>query len=257
MGLCRDRARGPLAARAAALTNWKGFFNAYRLVNIRGDGDLLYQAGATVGGKPINASQFNAIVDSIKTGLQLVTDDSVLDLCCGNGVITHELAKVAGLVTGIDSSEPYIANAKAFKNAPNIRYIVGDVVNVNAWKGELPEKRNNKVLLYASLAYLTPEDLGSILAGLKEITTSRTVIMIGSVLDAKRKWKFFNTLSRRMTYAFKYRFLGRDTGVGRWWTQHEVEAIAGGNGYGCSLVRQNPIMHTAHYRFDAVLSRNS
>jgi len=239
------------------MTNWKDFFNTYRLVNIKGDGDLLYQVGITVGGKPISAPQFNAIVDSIKNGLQLVTDDVVLDLCCGNGVITHELAKVARSVTGIDSSEPYIANAKAFKNAANIRYILGDVVNVNAWKGELPDKRNNKVLLYASLAYLTPEDLGRILSGLKEITTSRTVIMIGSVLDANRKWNFFNTCSRRMIYVFKYRLLGRDTGVGRWWTPQEIEAIARENDYACSLVRQSPIMHTAHYRFDAVLSRIS
>ena len=239
------------------MENWKIIFNTYRVVPIENDSDLLYQVGTTVGGNPVSRAQFDAIVNSIKVGLRLEKDDSLLDLCCGNGIITFELAKRVKMVTGVDGSTPYIANARAFKNADNIRYVLGDVVNVETWKEELLGSRANKVLLYASLAYLAPVDFGRILSELKVITESDTVIMIGSILDAKRKLNFFNTFKRRMIYLFKYRLLGKDAGVGRWWTRHEIETIAKKNGYTCEFIHQNPVIHTAHYRFDVILTRTA
>ena len=141
------------------MKNWKEFWKSHRLVEIKGNDDLLFQVAHTVGGKPISTAQFNAILFSIKNGLQLTPDDSVLDLCCGNGVFTQELAKGVKSVIGIDCTEPYIANARIFKSAPNIRYILGDVVNIAAWENEINGQRANKVVLCASLQYFTIDDL--------------------------------------------------------------------------------------------------
>ena len=84
-----------------------------------------------------------------------------------------------------------------------------------------------------------------------------TVFMLTSVLDANKKWQFFNTFGRRVAYFFKHKLLGRDTGVGRWWTQKEIEEVARENGYASSFIRQNPDLYTSHYRFDVVLTRVS
>jgi len=54
--------------------------------------------------------------------------DSVLDIGCGNGSLTRDLAKKAKRVVGIDCNEKYIAQAKKNNGAANIEYVLGDVV---------------------------------------------------------------------------------------------------------------------------------
>jgi len=152
-------------------------------------------------------------------------------------------------------SEPYIANAKKHKSAANIRYVLGDVralAELDICQGEYPF---DKVLMYDSLAFFTPADLEGILFGLRKMTRNGALIMLGSVPDADKKWRFFNTFRRRIVYLFKYRLMGKDYGLGRWWTKSEIAGIAQRCGYECRFLDQNVILHTAHYRLDAVLIR--
>lgn len=239
------------------MINWKEFFQKYRIVDIKNDNDLLFQVGTTVGGKPISPEQFSAIVDSLTAGLNLQKNDSLLDLCCGNGVITHQLADKAGYVAGIDISAPYIDNAIKFKKKTNIEYFHSDVTDGPAIIHHTGGKTFNKISLYASLAYLTPPDLEKIMTYLNTLSPAHTCFMIGSILDQQKKWNFFNTFRRRVNYIFKYWLWGRDFGLGRWWSKAEISLIARKYGYTAEFREQNSILHTAHYRFDVILTRNS
>jgi len=100
--------------------DWKTFFESYRLVPIETDADLLYQVGATVGGKPISARQFAALLDDCRSALQLRSSDALVDLCAGNGVITYELSGQVDCAIGVDFSQPYIENARKHKARPNL-----------------------------------------------------------------------------------------------------------------------------------------
>ena len=237
------------------MVDWKTFFQGYRIIDIKGDADLLFQVGATVGGKPVSREQFDTIILSIEQGLKLSDNDSVLDLCCGNGVITFEIAKKAKKVVGIDSSKPYIDNAVKFKSAENISYLTADVTDTDKIIEACPGKLFNKAYCYASIAYLLPGDLEKLFLLFNKISGANFSFMLGSVLDRQRKWHFFNTFRRRVHYLIGYKLLGRDFGVGRWWTKKEIETIAKRHKYICRFIEQDKSLHTAHYRFDAVISK--
>lgn len=75
--------------------------------------------------------EFSRIAD--KKRLQFILDaitanipanEEVLDVGCGNGIITAAIGKAGFVVTGIDSSEKTIAAAKTSNNLPNVKFIV-------------------------------------------------------------------------------------------------------------------------------------
>jgi len=55
--------------------------------------------------------------------------NSVLDIGCGHGDVTHAVAKKAREVTGIDISAKNIAIAKSHYNKNNLDFITGDALN--------------------------------------------------------------------------------------------------------------------------------
>jgi 2-polyprenyl-3-methyl-5-hydroxy-6-metoxy-1,4-benzoquinol methylase len=74
-----------------------------------------------------NYHQF--FIDNISNG------DTVLDIGCGNGFLTSDIAKKAGNVTAIDMSERNIEIARRDFSRDNIDYICGDVTEFNFEKG--------------------------------------------------------------------------------------------------------------------------
>src|ERR1700750_1427456 len=51
--------------------------------------DLWGQVKRTVAGNPVDGSQIEMIVEAIRAGLQLTPDDNLLDIGCGNGVLSR------------------------------------------------------------------------------------------------------------------------------------------------------------------------
>ncbi len=70
-----------------------------------------------------NYHQF--FLDNIKTG------DRVLDIGCGSGDLSFDLAKKAKKVVGIDLNQEHLKKAKEKNKAENIDYILGDAVVYN------------------------------------------------------------------------------------------------------------------------------
>jgi SAM-dependent methyltransferase len=235
------------------MKKWKKFWQNYRVLEIKEDSDLLYQVGKTVMGKPISSIQCKAIIASIIEGLELNSEDNVCDLCCGNGIITYDIASTVNKVIGIDSSVQFIGNARKYKSRNNIKYVCDDILNANKYMfGE----DINKVILYDAIAYFSKNELIEVFNNIKNSSFKKIKIFIGSVLDKNRKFNYFNTLKRKMHYFINYIILRKDLGLGNWFSKKELEKIALNCGYKIKFLNQNSILHTAHYRFDAILHIN-
>jgi ubiquinone/menaquinone biosynthesis C-methylase UbiE len=145
------------------MTDWHHFWQNYRLVDITGDERLLFQVGKTVHGEVIDKLHFRILIEEIIDVLEINENDNILDLCCGNGVLTFELSRYAKYVLGIDFSKPFIENALKYKKNKNIDYLLSDVKELRKSLNNLKEKRFNKILLYDALAYFDEKELDALL----------------------------------------------------------------------------------------------
>ena len=138
----------------------------------------------------------------------------------------------------------------------DIVYFNNDVVELDKIRNKFNNKIFTKVFMHEALAYINENQFDKILSDIKSITSSDVKILIGGILDAQKKWNYFNTIQRKLTYLVKFKILGKEVGIGKWWNQKDIINIANRNGYQCKFIQQNSILHTAHYRFDVLITRS-
>src|ERR1051325_4969727 len=144
---------------------WKAFWDNYRPREPENDGDLFFQVGKTVNREPIPHYVFRRLLERLVAQLDLSLADHLLDLCCGNGLVSYDLAAHVGRLTGIDFAENLIRAAQKWKSRDNVAYYVGDVtapLSSLFGEGVCP----NKILMNDALAYFEPADLDCILGNL-------------------------------------------------------------------------------------------
>ncbi len=249
--------------------SWEKFWVKYP-----GDrnGNLLKQVGKTVGGVPISDEQFDKIIHSIVGRLDLQKTDHVLDLCCGNGIITNRLAPMVASIQGIDFSPTLVENAR--KGAP--KNVIFNRANLtgNGWQSNNYGSaiKYNKVLWYDALAFFTPHEVVNILRHASIMHERDNVyyrwdkvepaerVFLGSVLNEAKKENFYNTPARKLLHLrhkIETKLFGHDAkGIGRWWTDEEilnVSKVLGFNKF--TALPQPKELHTAHYRTDYILGR--
>lgn len=236
-------------------TNWKAFWQDYRIIDVKDNQDRLFQVGKTVGGKVIESAVYDDLIESVVQGLSLGKEDRLLDLCCGNGVMADSLATYAGAVLGVDFSVPYIESANELRSTENQFFVMEDVLKVDRKFVEEYGGLMDKVLLYDCLAYFDSESINTLAANLYELLNPGGKVFVGSILDRSRIWDFFNTPGRKWNYYFNIKFRGKSQGLGIWWTPSGISALFEKHGFKVILLPQPQSLHTAHYRLDLVLEK--
>ncbi len=228
------------------MTNWLEYWNGHP--RITESDEFLRQVGKTVSGEVIPESHVDAIVADIVGGLDLRADDRVLDLCCGNGLITRRCARHCRSIVGIDFSRPLIAVAREHFAADAIEYVEGDVCSLLA---ALRDEPFSKIYMYEALQHLADDQAQTVLSGLRESKSRTAPILFGSVPDRDRRWDFYDTPERREQYE---RAVAEGTEpIGHWWTKRELIALGERHGYAVEIRELNEVLHGARYRFHALL----
>jgi 2-polyprenyl-3-methyl-5-hydroxy-6-metoxy-1,4-benzoquinol methylase len=214
------------------------------------DDDFRRQVGRTAkGGIPTPAPELETVVDEVASCLSLEPRDRLLDLCCGNGLLTTRFAERCREVVGVDFSEPMIRVARTYHTRPNVEYVEGSVLRLD----QIVDGVFDKVCMIESLAYFRSEELALILRGTATHSTPHARVLFSGVLDEEAKWSFFNTPERRAIYE-RQQTEGNEV-MGRWWTRAEIGRIAAEQSYETEFLPQNNALNTAHYRFNVVMKR--
>jgi SAM-dependent methyltransferase len=215
------------------------------------------------------------IIDMLK-----ITDvDEVLDLCCGNGLVTARVAAVARQVTGVDYSRLLLQQARNISSADNITYLEGDARSLAR---VLAGRRFAKIYISAAFQYFDQQTGRDVLVGLREVAEPDAHLGILDVPDRARKaahmlravgrlllpeWApdFGGSHVRRFpTLRSRFAYLGRNAAssiglrsgepeIGHWWSRDAFRQLASECGFACTVLdqpRENP---QRTYRFDALL----
>jgi SAM-dependent methyltransferase len=231
---------------------WQSFWSSYRASTAAKEDDLFVQVGKTLNGQPIPQPIFRRMVEGIGRKLELKNGQFLLDLCCGNGLITFELARRVSNITAVDFTRHLIESACAFKAAPNIDYVCDDVLRPIA---ELVggTRTPDVVLMNDSLAYFHPCGLATLLRNIMNARQSLPFrFLVTGIPDHARKQNFYNT-PERMARHVQNETAGSvvNDGMGRWWHGDEIRDICAELGLAVDIEAQ-PVEVSA-YRMDALI----
>jgi hypothetical protein len=210
--------------------------------------DIWGQVRRTINGRRISEAEVRVIVESVKAGLGLEGDDVLLDLACGNGALTERLFGSCGGVIGVDLSEYLIEIAKErFERPPAYVFLHDDVVR---YVTAAEPGRITKVLCYAGIQYLSPDDVRKMLRVLGVRFTRVKGVMLGNVPDKDRADRFFADPARRDAEV-----ADPTAQIGVWYSQSEIAVLAADCGWAAAFTRLPEHVFNARYRYDAILTR--
>ncbi|MDJ0655501.1 MAG: class I SAM-dependent methyltransferase [Xanthomonadales bacterium] len=221
-----------------------------KFYNQRPDGssqqEFLTQVAHTESGQPVSDAQFESMLGQIRELLGLTPSDQLLDLCCGNGLITNALAEHVERAKGIDFSHQLLSVAHQHHSMPNLCFQWGNLLRPN----DIPpdQTRYTKVLMYAALQHFGHDDLGSLLEFILSVSAERVTILFGFVPDRERRPVLYDTPVKKIRN-WSRRLLGREL-IKSWWTREEFLEACAPRGLICSFHSLPANLLASGYRFN-------
>lgn len=231
------------------MTDWVKYWANYP--KTVGKDEYQKQVHNTFQGKPYSQETFQLMVSGICKSLELQKDDVLLELCCGNGLVTVELAKKCQQVVGIDFSEPLLEVANRVHKPENVRYQKLDILKLDKLV-TTKEKFFNKILLHAGLQHFKPKALKSILSNIVELSSSPRLIFFSSIPDIQKKGLFFDTPRRKLLHLY-YKFSCKDV-MGTWWDKQFIKKVCQELNLNCEFYPESVDQPASYYRFDVKIS---
>lgn len=225
------------------LESYRKYWDEMDLKHIHETEPTYEQVGKTVHGVPITDAVFRTIVDSIKHNLDVRESDLVLDLCCGNGLITTELADCCLDVTGVDYSAGLLAKVPSRDNLTTILF---DVTKIS-----FDCEFFDKILLYGGIQHLSFGQVVSIVRNSHRWLKKGGRLLLGDVPDQDRMWRFFHSKEYKKAY---FESLEQNSPIiGNWYTKDWLSNLAEITGFEVFYSVNQPASYTKHYRFDFVV----
>ena len=196
---------------------------------------------------PIKKDEWEHTVKVVANHMQFKPDDTLLDICCGNGLFTVAYSSLVKSITAVDISDPLI-NALKSKNLANVDAFSDDVRNIS-----FPKSSFSKVLWYAGIQYLPESDIIHYLKELRSWMKPDGIVLIGDIPDRQKLWVYFNNAQRVSAY-----FDGIENQkpiIGTWLDSGWIETLCLHAGFKkVEIIQQDARLINADFRYD-VLAR--
>lgn len=235
-----------MTAEPLTPTSWVDFWEGH--AERSRDRDPQSQVMRTFAGAPIDAARWQLTLDELDRVFPVGPDDDVLDLCCGNGLLTRHLARTARSVLAVDAAAPLLEGLRE-SAIPGVRTQVADARALRCEPGQF-----SRILVYAGLQYFTHAETVTLVESFARWLRPGGVLLCGDVPDSGRLFDFYNTPERRTLYFENVR-TGRDV-VGTWFDGPWLEALARDRGFAdAEVLPQHEGLIYAHFRYDLRATR--
>jgi cyclopropane fatty-acyl-phospholipid synthase-like methyltransferase len=238
----------PKGDRVVTGRDWKAWWN--EVPAQMPDTDLYHHVGRTVGGRANGEKDIITTSEAIISALQLTGNEIVLDLCCGNGLLSKKLAAHCAKLIGIDYSASLISIARRLNDGNNIDYVVSDVVHIGP--GVIGLTEVEAAYLASAFQYFDVTAASELLRRLRAIAAPNFRLFIEGIADKERIFDFYDTPERQEEY--RKRTAEGTEHIQTWWSRRALAELARSEGFECAAIAQAPDRVCAHYRFDALLT---
>lgn len=193
--------------------------------------------------QPFSKELFEKISSHVVEQLDLADNHLVLDLCCGNGLLSATMAKHCDRVIGVDFSEKLIQDI-SLRGASNITGIASDVLDIRFQPASF-----DRILFAAALQHFSQAQVIRLFKDLAAWLKPGGKLLITDILDHSRIWNFYNSQVREDLY-FDSEMEGTPI-LGTWFDGSWLEKLARHAGFEQAkiMMQPNDFLY-AHYRFD-------
>jgi len=204
----------------------------------------------TIDGEPTSREDV-AVAEGVVEALGLRPDEVLVDLCCGNGLITALLARRCRRVLALDYSQPLIDIARAGYAAPNLTYVcaAAEALSDEMLGDELADAAS----MVSALQFFDEHRLGAMVQSVLRLARPRFRLVLTDIPDARRRDEFYDTPEKRA--AHQRRLADGSELLQHWWTPEELADLAAHQGLTARVVRRDPRLTDNHFRFDLLMER--
>ncbi len=216
-----------------------------------GDEKLLEQVGHTENGRAISDSELSILLAELRAFLDLKEEDRLLDLGCGNGVISEKLSHHCFELYGVDMSERMIETAINLNKGDKCKFFKSDILKLNT--DEFNQVNFTKVLMFGVLQHLKHTDISALFNQLLPICTNQARFLIGFIPNIDKKNEYYNSVYKKVKYQY-YKLMGRDL-MGTWWSKSEIKEQLRMLGLDCTFIDVDKGRYGYPYRFHVIIWR--
>jgi cyclopropane fatty-acyl-phospholipid synthase-like methyltransferase len=223
---------------------WVYFWNHNSILD---EEDMQKQVGRTIDKVPINPDQWRITVSEIIKTIELDSNDEIIDICSGNGLLSVPFAEKCKHVTAVDISTKLLDRIDTIRYA-NITKNKADVRLI-----QFETRSFSKAVLYFALQHFTERETVLLFKSVYNWLKPDGLFFLGDILDIDKKFVFFKTPELQSAY---FESLLTKRAIGTWFSKPFLEKLAFFVGFKkCKILEQPPFQINAHYRFDVLLEK--
>ncbi len=225
--------------------DWESYWNK----KIQAEGNLSSQVQRTQDNKELRLDQIQSYLDHVRQCIKDAGKEQLIDLCCGNGMLTSSFAQDYNEIKGVDFSKSLIEIAKQNFENEKVHFEYTNVLKMNSSSF----KSADVVLLLFAFQYFVKKEGTALIDKVQSTLEPGAMFFIGDIPDKSRQYVFAGKGLNKWKYKIKYG-LGLDQ-TGNFWSANDLDKICKDLNLVGRKIEQPSHLPYAHYRFDYLITK--
>jgi len=223
---------------------WIDFWKNYGVASNSRDPQT--QVLRTLHKNPISNELWEFTLEKIDETFTVNKDDKILDLCCGNGLLSKHFVAKGAKVVAVDVSEELLSQMNGVEE---IQTIYSDIRDLN-----FENDFFDKVIIYAGIQYLNNKESVQLLKRIYNWVKPGGTVFIGDIPDISKLWNFYDSEERKRVY---FENVLNDTAIiGYWYDKNWLESLTSFIGFeeGVTITQDSKLINS-NFRYDFLYTK--